>query len=631
MGHDGTVREPAGAYLSDSEPSAPDSAAARSPAPVSERAGLQNEGLPHAAKSPSGQGQRDAEIQRLRQVEAALRAAHRQAAAQLRALLDIGEASASNLTLAEFLRKILRSVTSLLGAPAAAVWRIDHQGTLQRLSYVGLSQEYVQAVTTLEVGEGVTGLVALTAHPLAVADVAHDPRVRFRPLWEQEHIGSFLAAPLLQRGQPAGVLSVYRRDVHKFAATEVALLVSFATQAALALENALLYARTGRAEAAASSHRELLESVVSHAEDGILALDADWRILLFSPGCERITGWTASEAAGRSCFEVLDAYLASGARLDTQTLASTAELIPQEHHPTRPGPTAPGAGHPQGEPYLEAHLRTRQGQKRWVGASLARVAAGRRGSPRIVLVLRDITAAKEMDELKSALISTVSHELRTPLTSLRALSELLLDHVLDPGQSRELATHIHGESVRLSRLVDNILDVTRIEAGRLPYDPQHLEVISGLREAVDTLRAQIAEHGLDVQVADARSLPPVLADADHFRRVVENLLSNALRYVPMGGTIHLAARRLAVGDDDFVEIAVRDDGPGIAPEHRRRVFDKFYRIGDGEQPRSGGTGLGLYIARNLVELMGGQISVSSEPGQGATFRFTLPMAEPAHE
>ena len=192
----------------------------------------------------------NAEIQYLRRVQAQLRDSQRVVRAQLRALLEIGQASTANLTLAELLRKIMASATNLLGASAAAVWRLDEQGTLQRLSSEGLSREYVEAVANLEVGEGVTGLVALSARPLAVADVASDSRVP-RPLWEQEGIRSFLAAPLLRRGQPVGVLSIYRRDVHEFTPAEIALLVSFSAHAATAIENAVLYARTGRAEAAA--------------------------------------------------------------------------------------------------------------------------------------------------------------------------------------------------------------------------------------------------------------------------------------------------------------------------------------------------------------------------------------------
>ncbi len=603
----------------------------------------------------------NAEIQYLRRVQAQLRASQRVVRAQLRALLEIGQASTANLTLAELLRKIMASATNLLGASAAAVWRLDEQGTLQRLSSEGLSREYVESVANLEVGEGVTGLVALSARPLAVADVASDSRVP-RPLWEQEGIRSFLAAPLLRRGQPVGVLSIYRRDVHEFTPAEIALLVSFSAHAATAIENAVLYARTGRAEAAASRQRELLQNVIFHAEDGILALDSEWRVLLFSPGCERLTGWQEAEVVGRVVFEVLEARLSNGSSFNADTLARALDSSDEQaalRADERPeGPADAGtdvSSLPKPHP-LELRIRARGGGERWVGASLAEVASRRRGTPRTVLVLRDITVAKEMDELKSSLIATVSHELRTPLTSLRALSELLLEHVLAPDQSRELAGHINAEAVRLSRLVDNILDVTRIEAGGLMSEPQRLDLAALLREAVAVVQGQVLEGGPDFVLEPLPQLPAVWADRDLLGRVLDNLLGNALRYVPAGAGVRvqaalvetdgvsepmedMASRASANGGSDvrdgaarassggpFVEISVADGGPGIAAEHLPHIFDKFYQVEGQQRHRRTGTGLGLYIARNLVDLMGGTLRVESEPGRGATFRFTVPVA-----
>ena len=597
----------------------------------------------------------NAEIHYLRRVQEQLRASQRVVRAQLRALLEIGQASTANLTLAELLRKIMASATNLLGASAAAVWRIDEQGMLQRLSSEGLSRAYVESVANLEVGEGVTGLVALSAHPLAVADVASDSRLP-RPLWEQEGIRSFLAAPLLRRGQPVGVLSIYRRDVHEFTPGEVALLASFSAHAATAIENAVLYARTGRAEAAVSRQRELLQNVIFHAEDGILALDSEWRILLFSPGCERLTGWQEAEVVGRVVFEVLQAKLSNDSPFNADTLARALDISDDEaplwadERPEEPADAGTDV------PYLEMRIRARRGDERWVGASLAEVASRRRGTPRIVLVLRDITVAKEMDELKSSLISTVSHELRTPLTSLRALSELLLEHVLAPDQSRELAGHINAEAVRLSRLVDNILDVTRIEAGGLTSEPQRLDLEPLLREAVAVVQGQMLEGGPYFVLEPLPQLPAVWADRDHLGRVLDNLLGNALRYVPADAGVRVQASLVetdgvpepgenvdsraranggsgvgsgamqALSRGPFIEISVADEGPGIAAEHLPHIFDKFYQVEGQHRHRRTGTGLGLYIARNLVELMGGTLRVESELGRGATFRFTVPVA-----
>ena len=236
------------------------------------------------------------------------------------------------------------------------------------------------------------------------------------------------------------------------------------------------------------------------------------------------------------------------------------------------------------------------------------------------------------------------------------MSELLLEHVLAPDQSRELAGHINAEAVRLSRLVDNILDVTRIEAGGLTSEPQRLDLEALLREAVAVVQGQVLEGGPHFVLEPLPPLPAVWADRDHLGRVLDNLLGNALRYVPAGAGVHVRAALVETdgvpepGEDadararadsgsgvsggaarassrgPFVEISVADEGPGIAVEHLPRIFDKFYQVEGQQRHRRTGTGLGLYIARNLVELMGGTLRVESELGRGATFRFTVPVA-----
>jgi signal transduction histidine kinase len=233
------------------------------------------------------------------------------------------------------------------------------------------------------------------------------------------------------------------------------------------------------------------------------------------------------------------------------------------------------------------------------------------------MVLRDITAAKEMDELKSTLLSTISHELRTPLTSIRALSELLVEHEFDPDEARQAAETINRESERLTRLVDNVLDAARIEAGRLPTYPKPISLVEVIGEALGVLHAR---PGPRFRVEVPSDLPLVKADPDRLRQVLDNLFSNAVKYGPPEGVVRVRAQR----DGDLARIAVSDQGPGIPSEHLPRLFDRFHRVGGENAP--GGTGLGLFISNSLVELMGGRMQVSSRPGRGSSFSFTLPLA-----
>lgn len=523
---------------------------------------------------------------------------------RLRQLVETSEAIGSSLAIEDVLNKILTGARDLLGAAAAAAWGAE-EGSLVRLAAVGLSEQYVSGVSALRPGEGVTGTAVLEAMTIAVRDVAADPRVRIRALYDEAGFCSFMTAPLLTRGRPIGALSVYRRDTHDWSAAEQELLASFANQAAAALENAQLYTASQRSLAEVSGQKAVLDSIIEHADDGILALDRDWRILLFSNGCRRITGWSASDAIGSRFFEFFRCRAESGGDLLNET---TWPLL---------GPDASG----DRNSYFELLLTSRTGRDRWVGVSQARI----RGSQpvQVVMVIRDITAAKEVDMMKSALISTVSHELRTPLTSIRALSELMVDHEFNAAEYSELASNINRESIRLTRLVDNILDVARIDSGRMPCDLQAVDLGAVVDDALTLLQGHVAGTR-DLIPAVPENLPLVQADPDRLREILDNLLSNALKYSPEGSAIAVRAEAVTGG----VRVDVVDHGAGIPEDDLPRLWEKFYRVDATDTRRRGGTGLGLYIVKQLVELQGGRVSVQSRIGLGSTFSFTLPVAEP---
>src|SRR5581483_4502463 len=231
--------------------------------------------------------------------------------------------------------------------------------------------------------------------------------------------------------------------------------------------------------------------------------------------------------------------------------------------------------------------------------------------------------ARALDELKTSILSTVSHELRTPLTAIRALSELLAEQEPSAGETGQMAATINRESERLTRLVENVFDVARLQAGRMPCAPRALALAPLLREAAAMFGGARRGHRLEVHAAD--DLPPVWADPDRLRQVLDNLLDNATKYSPPGTRVTLcAAPRPAPGEEGAarLEVRVSDEGPGIPASQAERIFERFTRLA--ESP--GGSGLGLYLCRGLVELMGGTIHAEPAPGGGACFRFTLPLA-----
>jgi signal transduction histidine kinase len=231
---------------------------------------------------------------------------------------------------------------------------------------------------------------------------------------------------------------------------------------------------------------------------------------------------------------------------------------------------------------------------------------------------------RELDELKSDFLGNVSHELRTPLAAIKGFVDNLLDGVKGPlpEPQRHYLVRMKDNVERLARMVSDLLDLTRIEAGKLDIVPQALHTETACLEATESLRPLARERDIGLTV-EAEGCPPLWADPDKLHQVLTNLLSNAVKFSRAGGRVTVRAES---GPPDMVRVAVQDSGPGIPPGERERVFDKFYQVGrvDGERPS--GTGLGLTIARHLVDLHGGRIWVEDGAGGGCAFVVLLPAA-----
>lgn len=236
---------------------------------------------------------------------------------------------------------------------------------------------------------------------------------------------------------------------------------------------------------------------------------------------------------------------------------------------------------------------------------------------------QDALMLREVDRVKNNFMSMAAHELRTPLTTLFGFSELLLTREVPPDQQRRWLESIYGETRRLTALVDDLLNVARIESGKLAVQTERLNAAQVVVDAVQSLGGVSAKHTLSVQLPPG--LPDIRGDQDKLVQVMNNLLSNAMKYSPAGGQVIVTARLAPDGAN--VEFGVRDHGIGIAPEDQVRLFSTFYRVRRRETERVPGTGLGLYIVKSLVELMGGRVWLDSAVGKGSAFTFTVPLWE----
>lgn len=245
-----------------------------------------------------------------------------------------------------------------------------------------------------------------------------------------------------------------------------------------------------------------------------------------------------------------------------------------------------------------------------------------------LMILQDLTTVRHLQTVRRDFVSNISHELRTPLASLRVIIETLQDGLDDDRETAvRFLSRAAGEIDVLTQMVEELLELSRIESGQVPLRLQETAVADLLLKPMDRLQPQAERAGLNLVLDLPAALPPVLADPDRVQQIVTNLLHNAIKFTPEGGSITLQA---AIDDDDkdAVVIAVHDTGVGIPKEDLGRIFERFYKSDRARTRSRGGTGLGLAISRHMVQLHNGRIWVASKENKGSTFYFTLPIATP---
>lgn len=240
-----------------------------------------------------------------------------------------------------------------------------------------------------------------------------------------------------------------------------------------------------------------------------------------------------------------------------------------------------------------------------------------------IYVYRDITKETEVDRMKSEFIATVSHELRTPMTSIKGSLGLVLGGIAGelPSEARDLLTIAQNNTDRLIRLINDILDISRIEAGKMEIKKAPLSVSEAINRAVQEIHGYADQRSITVIIRIAEQLPRAVADSDRLQQVLVNLLSNAIKFSEPGSQVNVTALR----DGHYVRAEVRDQGPGIPPDQVSRIFEKFHRVDNASTRKTGGTGLGLAICKAIIDEHAGQIWCESEVGHGSVFTFTIPV------
>ena len=387
-----------------------------------------------------------------------------------------------------------------------------------------------------------------------------------------------------------GVVAVYRREPLR--APERSLLEALAMQISVRLQNHKLFFQT--------FEQAQLAEIVAHTSDGIFVVSHDRHIVSWNPAMERITGFTREEAVGRTYEEIFGLRALADGSL-------AASLDPQ---------------HAGGEA-RDSLVVTKEGEHRWIRHTGTPVRDREGDLSACVVVAHDVTSEVQTEQMKKDFVAMVSHELRTPLTPLKGFLSTLLEGTADdsPEARREYYRIMLRQADRLERLIMDLLNVSQIESGTIDLDLQPVEVTSLVAEQAEEFREQFPNRTISVLNGNG----PILVKGDPFRiqQVVANLLSNALKYSPTDAPVEISI--LSVGEEGTV--SVRDHGQGVLLPDPERVFDRFYRAESRPDRQVGGTGLGLYIARQLVQAMEGRLWLVSRPGEGSTFSFSLPRAD----
>jgi two-component system phosphate regulon sensor histidine kinase PhoR len=337
------------------------------------------------------------------------------------------------------------------------------------------------------------------------------------------------------------------------------------------------------------TERSKMEAVLGNMSDGVVIVDPSGDIQLFNPAVLRLFENEDQNITGKSLIQALRHHqlvdLWNRCVQTGEQQATTLETTP-------------------GRLFIQA-IAT-QLQDSLPGMTL--------------MVFQDLTRVRKLETVRRDFVSNVSHELRTPLASLKALTETLQESALeDPPAARRFLGQMETEIDNMTQIVQELLELTRIESNRFPLQRMRVDPCEVAAPAIERMRLQAERAGLNLQMECPDHLPPVKADPDRIEQVLVNLIHNAIKFTAPGGDIAIAAQP----KDEYIVFSVRDTGIGIPPEALSRIFERFYKA---DRARAGGgTGLGLSIARHIIEAHGGRIWATSEVDKGSTFYFTLPI------
>jgi PAS domain S-box-containing protein len=519
-------------------------------------------------------------------------------------LLETSTAVVSTLDPETVLNRILEQMGRLLSIKMYAVISLDEEkGSFRIRAGRGLSKQFIEQLSIRPTEPDAVTIRALHAkEPIQVSDTETDPSYAVRKQRARtEGYRAILAVPLNTKHAPPTALLVFHPTPHVFTHNEIQLLTSFANHAAMAIENAMLYERSDM-RLREQTHR--LEALVQSLHDGLILGDLRGSVIYANKRVGELADLSTKSLAGMHVDQILARIIAKTSERSSQQ-NDVQKILNEKEEQT----VEISQNYADGTTYLRLEVFNVNDEE---GVPIGRG-----------IFFHDITADRELDRMRSSLVSTVSHELRTPLAAIKGYASTMLadDVEWDRASQHEFLTIISDESDRLTNLVNNLLDLSRIEAGSLRLSREKCDIKEMVNEAAKQARLTPGNR-FDVHVE--AKLPKLYADPPRLESILRNLIENAVKYGGENATVRVEA---CVQGNDFL-FRVIDDGPGIPEKERPHIFESFYRVDDSLARLTSGAGLGLAICQGLVRAHGGRIWVEPQ-AVGACIAFTIPAKQPA--
>jgi PAS domain S-box-containing protein len=526
----------------------------------------------------------------------------------LRALLKIADTATQSLSTDRILNDTLDKSLEILGFDVGYIRVLDpEKKTMAVRASRGLTTSSSDSKVVYVEDRSrrhVANILFETQKPYISPDVRKDQTFKNRTMERQGVISAAYIPIISKTKRVLGTLAVGSRKPRKFSKEKISLLQTFGSQLGMALENGQLYDEITKGKA-------YIENLVENAADVIICTDLNDLILTWNRGAEVILGYGKEEVIG----EHLSKLLPPERFHELEEMRAKV----QNYGPLRD---------------IEVRAARKDGVIIYLSLSISPIRDAEGKIVSFLRVAKDISEKrrferrlKELDRMKSDFVSNVSHELRTPLTAIKGSVDNMLDGLtgsLNEKQVRYLA-RIKSNTDRLSRLINDLLDLSRIESGRIEVRSTTLTLTALAEEVAEHLKSLAAEKLIRIEVPSPDPKVTAWADRDKVTQVLVNLIGNAVKFTPQNGKVTVALEK---NGDDYVQISIDDTGPGILPEEKNKIFSKFYQFADIDKQKPKGSGLGLAISKALVEMHGGRIWVESEVGKGSTFYFTLPARQP---